>query len=189
MRKLYCSIAVFAFFLILLDETFVFGQKTGKPSVAKKVEYLKTPDARLEKALRKWSEGDTAFRYHYNKVDLNADGKTDAVVFVSGEQFCGSGGCRILILKNNGRNYQLTTEMSVSRPPIWVARTKTKGWNDLLFFNSGGGIEAYYSLLKFNGKTYPTNPTIEPALPKKNKQEFVEYLSGIENYSTGLEIK
>jgi hypothetical protein len=102
-------------------------------------------------------------------------------------RICGTGGCRILIFKGVGKNYSLITEMSVSRPPVWVTSTKTQGWSDLIFYNSGGGTKPFYSLLKFDGKTYPENPTVEPTISQKIKS--VEYLAGIDYYDTGFLLK
>jgi uncharacterized protein YxeA len=180
---------LFAVIVMLAATLTVIAQQSQKPVVTKKNNYLRMRDAKLEKALRAWSNGETDFRYHYNKVDLNSDGKDDVIVFISGASYCGSGGCNVLILKGTASGFDLLSKMSVSRPPIWVAATRTKGWSDLLFHNTGGGVKAFYSLLKFNGKTYPANPTVQPALPKNSKTSFVEYLSDIERYDTGFELQ
>jgi len=54
---------------------------------------------------------------------------------------------------------------------------------------SGGGIKPYYSLLKFDSKTYPENPTVEPEIPKRRRVKGIEYLSGIGSYDTGFLLK
>ena len=170
----------------------VYSQKSWQFVTSKKVEYLKTSDKVLEKALHKWNravETTEDLRYHYNTIDLNGDGKLDAIVFVSGNSVCGTGGCEVLIFKGDGKDYELITEMSVSHPPVFVGRTKTKGWSDLLMEVYGGGIKSYFASLKFDGKSYPENPTVEPALPKRNRAKFIEYLSGIENLETGFAFK
>lgn len=169
----------------------VGAQQKWRFVTSKKVAYLKKRDAALEKAIRQLEQVEPGeeVRYHYNTVDLNGDDKLDAVVFVSGSTVCGTGGCPVLIFKGDGRVYSLITEMSVSRAPIFVGVTRTKGWNDLMMEVYGGGIKPYFALLKFDGKTYPDNPTVEPALPKRSRAKFIEYLSGIETYDTGLELK
>ena len=167
------------------------AQKRPEPTITKEVGYSKTPDKVLEKAVGKWkdAEADDEVRYHFNKVDLNGDGKLDAVVFASGDSICGTGGCRMLIFKSAGNDFELVTDMAVSRPPLVVLSTKTKGWNDLVLFVSGGGAKPYYSLLKFDGKSYPENPTVEPEIPKRKKVKGIEFLSGIELYDTGFLLK
>lgn len=172
----------------------ISAQQKWQFVTSKKVIYEKNPDEAIEKVLKKWNkiEPSDDLSYHFNRVDLNGDGKADAIVFVSGSSVCGSGGCRMLILKGDSKNYSLITEMSVSRPPLFVGATKTKGWNDLLMEVSSvgvAGIKTYFASLKFDGKTYPENPTVEPSLPKRSRAKFVEYLSGIETYDTGFELK
>lgn len=172
--------------LLVLNDS-AAAQKISEPTITKKIGYLKTRDKQLETAIRKWNGTDAdEIRYHYNKIDLNGDGNLDAIVFASGNSICGTGGCEMLIFKGNGKSYELLTEMSVSRPPIWISSTKTKGWSDLVFYNSGGGIKHFYSLLKFDGRTYPENPTVEPEIQKKGKLKVIEYLSGINTYNTGF---
>lgn len=176
-------VAVLTFF-----STSVFAQLKWQFVTSKKVAYEENRDEAIEKALKKWNatEPSDDLRYHFNKVDLNGDGKSDAIVFVSGNSICGSGGCRMLIFKGDGKNYSLVTEMSVSRPPVFVGAMKTKGWNDLLMEVSGGGIKPYFASLKFDGKSYLKNPTVAPALPKRSRAKFIEYLSGIESYDSGF---
>lgn len=185
------NLFLFAFVFAVLFSTTLKAQQKWQFATSKKVVYLKTPDESLEKALRKWNETDVSenLRYHYNTVDLNDDSKLDAIVFVSGDSICGTGGCEVLIFKGDGKNYTLLTEMSVSRPPVFVGTTQTKGWKDLLMQVSGGGIKSYYAVLKFDGKSYPENPTVEPALPKRSRAKFIEYLSEIEDYNTGFPLK
>jgi hypothetical protein len=181
--------------LLLLLVSFFFlnysasAQKNHEPTITKRIGYLKTPNKQLEAVLRKWRGTDTTheIRYHYNKIDLNGDKKPDAIVFVSGDSICGTGGCELLIFKGIGKKFELITETSVSRPPIWVSSAKTKGWSDLIFYNSGGGIKPYYSHLKFDGKSYPENPSVEPEV--KGKIKVIEYLSGIDSYETGFLLK
>jgi hypothetical protein len=191
MNKIYLKI----FFLLIAPIFFLCGaaysQKVLEPTINKKVEYQKTPDKQIEKVIRGWRGTDSIdeVRYHYNKVDLNGDGILDAIVFASGNSLCGSGGCRILILKGVSTDFQLITEMTVSRPPLIALSTKTKGWSNFAMRVSGGGIKPYYALLKFNGKSYPKNPTVEPEIPRKGNVRGIEFLSGIESYDTGFSLK
>lgn len=86
--------------------------------------------------------------------DLNADGQPEIVVGLTGSYFCGSGGCTWLLLTPTGA---LLTNFSVSRYPVVVSDTRTKGWNDLLVESRSA-----YHRLQFNGKTYPANPSVQP---------------------------
>lgn len=51
-----------------------------------------------------------------------------------------------------------------TRLPIRLLTTTTNGWQDLAVSVSGGGIRPGYEVkLAFDGKKYPSNPTIAPA--------------------------
>jgi len=56
--------------------------------------------------------------------------------------------------------------MTVAQQPIRVLDTKSNGWHDLGVWVQGGGIQpGYEARLSFDGKEYPSNPTVPPARP------------------------
>src|SRR6185437_3388628 len=58
-------------------------------------------------------------------VDLNGDGKPEAIVYLSGPGWCGSGGCGMLVLTPQGNSYREITSTTITRPPIRVLQSKT----------------------------------------------------------------
>jgi hypothetical protein len=99
-------------------------------------------------------------------VDLNADNSPEAVVYVEGREWCGSGGCNTLILRRDGSSYRIVTATTITRPPIRVLQSRSHGWRDLSIWVEGGGNpRGYEALLPFDGKTYPSNPSVSPARP------------------------
>jgi hypothetical protein len=108
-------------------------------------------------------EREGATRYSYVFVDLKGDGAKEAIVYVSGRAWCGSGGCVMLILAPEGTSYRVVTETTITRPPIRILDTKSNGWHDIGVVVTGGGIAGYEAVLPFDGKTYPTNPSVPPA--------------------------
>jgi hypothetical protein len=114
--------------------------------------------------------GDVPGPIHYfaKQVDLNGDGRAEFVVHVAGPMVCGTGGCDTFVFAQEGSGLRLVSRTSVTRPPIVVATTTTQGWRDLVVRVSGGGIIAGYDArLRFDGRTYPANPTVPPAEPLK----------------------
>jgi hypothetical protein len=97
--------------------------------------------------------------------DLNADGEEEAIVYVVGSMWCGSGGCNALVLTPNGASFDVVMDASVTRTPLGVLDTSSNGWRDLFVSIAGGGIAAGTVAMKFDGKSYPDNPTVEPAEP------------------------
>lgn len=105
-----------------------------------------------------------AMPYTSALVDLRDNGHLDAIVYVNDPQWCGSGGCTTLILSPSGSSYELLTKITMTRLPIRVLETTTKGWHDLGVFVAGGGVSpGYEAKLSFDGKTYPSNPSMPPA--------------------------
>ncbi len=129
-------------------------------------------DDPLKKFLRQYlgepnptSERDWPTQYSFALVDLKDDGTKETIVYISGRDWCGSGGCTMLILAPEVASFKVITETTVTRLPIRVLNTKSSGWYDISVLVAGGGIDAHEAELSFNGQSYPTNPTTPPARP------------------------
>lgn len=86
------------------------------------------------------------------------------LVYLVGPEYCGSGGCNLLILGRQGDPYVVLGEESVVQTPVRVLATSTNGRPDIGVRVSGGGVrEGYEARLAFNGERYPSNPTVAPA--------------------------
>lgn len=109
-------------------------------------------------------EADQTTRYQYAFVDLDGKGKREVVVFVTGNGWCGSGGCTTFVLAAQASSYRVVTRIPISRLPIRLLATRSNGWRDLTVGVKGGGIlSGYESALPFDGNSYPTNPSLPPA--------------------------
>jgi len=109
-------------------------------------------------------DGEKATRYFHAFVDLDGDGKNEVIVYLAGRQFCGSGGCPTLVLASELSSYRVVTEITITRLPIRVLRTSSNGWRNIAVLVSGGGVQpGYEAELRFNGSTYPSNPSVPPA--------------------------
>ncbi|MCC5803731.1 hypothetical protein [Rossellomorea vietnamensis] len=122
-------------------------------------------DPMLEEAFSKafdLKKGEDQIQYYYNRVDLNDDQQPETFVYLVGSPVCGSGGCSgALFTKQNGE-YMLITTFSLVRSPVIIQNEKTNGWKNMIMYVSGGGIKGGYKLLHFDGKTYPSNPSVQP---------------------------
>ena len=99
-------------------------------------------------------------------VDLNNDRQDEAIAYLTGNGWCGSGGCTMLILARHGDHWRVITKATLSRPPIRVLNTSSKGWRSIAVWVQGGGIQpGFEAELRFDGNRYPTNPSVPPALP------------------------
>jgi len=112
------------------------------------------------------SEREWPTRYSSAFVDLDNDGVKEVIIYLSGRDWCGSGGCVMLILKPDNSTYRVVTKTTVTRLPIRVLRTRSNNWLDLSVVVRGGGIQpSYEAKLSFDGKTYPNNPSVSPSVP------------------------
>jgi hypothetical protein len=154
-----------------------------------------SPDPEIEKAILKaLGEYDPQpgqeIRYYYNRVDLNADGNFEAIVHLVGPSICGTGGCNTLILQPARGGYRLVSNITVTNTPVVVSARRTRGWNDLIFYVSGGGItRGYYVALRFNGRTYPDNPTVVAPLGPRTRLAGKAYLADDISTGTGIALR
>lgn len=95
--------------------------------------------------------------YAHAFVDLDKDGVDDAVVWLQGMDWCGSGGCTMLVLRGGDDGYAVVSRSTVTREPIRVSDAMSHGWHDLIVHSDG--VE---KLMQFDGKAYPSNPSMQP---------------------------
>lgn len=142
-------------------------------------------DDTLKKWLRSYlgdeMPGDNT-RFISASVNLDGGAEHQVIVYLTGDDWCGSGGCTMLVLAPQGSSYRLVTKVTITRPPIRVLTTETHGWHDLSVVVAGGGIiNRYEAKLSFNGKSYPSNPTVRPAQPLRQKVAGGVVISGTED--------
>jgi hypothetical protein len=131
------------------------------------------PFSTREGCLRRFLQGyvsergaadDETTLYSYAFVDLNGDGKDEAIVHLTGSWWCGTGGCTTLILAAQGSSYKVVTRITITRPPIRVLKDASNGWRSIAVWVVGGSSEpGYEAELRFDGTTYPSNPSVPPA--------------------------
>jgi hypothetical protein len=149
-------------------------------------------DAKLEDAISvaERDKPNKELHYYYNRVDLKGDGKLAVLVFVFGPGQCGSGGCEAYVFEPAVDSYRLVTDIALAGSPIIVSERKTNGWKDLIMFVAGGGIlPGHYTVLHFDGMTYPSNPTGEPSEPLKDRPRGTAYLAADARYNKGLVLR
>ena len=129
-----------------------------------------SPRTRLESELKRWVQArvgrEDAGTVEYTPVlvDLNGDRAPEALVYLSGRNWCGSGGCNLYILQRRAGGWRLVNPVTITNPPIRILSTKSRGWGDIGVLVRGGGVgPPYEAVLRFNGARYPGNPTIAPA--------------------------
>ena len=116
-------------------------------------------------------------QYRIAEIDLNGDKKKDALVLLQDSYWCGTGGCSMLVFTNKNNDFKLVSSISLVRAPVIVSETKTKNWRDIIVHVSGGGGETKNVALKFNGSSYPTNPSMIKPLATNAKIQGTKVFS------------
>jgi hypothetical protein len=94
-------------------------------------------------------------RYSVSRVDLNRDGKSEAVVHVLGNAWCGSAGCTTLILRAESDSYDVIGAIPATNLPILITKHRTKAWLDLVVSIRGRpGEPMRKGILRFDGTVY-----------------------------------
>jgi len=110
--------------------------------------------------LKRWGQPDGDTNYTAKLVDLNGDGRSEAVVLVSGQHWCGTGGCPLWVLTPRDRSWMMVTQAPIVRAPIRLLPSRSHGWSDLsAMLYVDGARPLYEARLSVNGRL---NPTITP---------------------------
>lgn len=137
---------------IEVKDTVQYGENTNNP---------KTVDLVRATLQNKIFKADTASieaknrKFIIDEFDLNGDGKKEIFVGFNGMDFCGNAGCNAFLLTHEG---DVITKFTIVQYPIAISDSKSKdNWYDLII--TSRGVEY---LVKWNGKKYPSNPSMEP---------------------------
>jgi hypothetical protein len=100
-----------------------------------------------------------------NAVRVKTDnGRAEVVVYVSGQRWCGTGGCTLLILEPAESTFKVLGRVTIVQLPVRLLPSMNDGHPDFGVRVQGGGIQpGYEAILSFNGERYPGNPSLPPA--------------------------
>lgn len=112
-------------------------------------------------------------RFIYNLVDMNDDGKEEYLIGLMGPDFCGTGGCTMLIL---GQDLKLISKITLVKYPIYLGPDESDNkTNKYKYIYMRTGQVGYVKLV-WNGKKYPGNPSIQPTVPESYLTGKIAYL-------------
>lgn len=124
-------------------------------------------EAALQAWLRQQSRSVGDLGYRSSEYDLDGDGKPEVLAYVAGDEWCSSGGCSLVVLKRDGANLTEVVRTRNTRLPLGVLDTESRGWPDLWVSTAGSDELSGRRILKFDGTSYPADPTAPSAEPLK----------------------
>lgn len=101
--------------------------------------------------------------YVHGRTDLDGDGRQDVLVYLMGPYVCGTGGCTLLVFRQEARGYRLVSSFPTSRLPVIVPAAGRSRWRDLWRMQSGGGAPATWVREVFDGRGYRSKELIPAA--------------------------
>jgi len=138
-------------------------------------------DEALQEAITHYLQKNTdpiASRYEYTRIDLNGDGKRDALVRMKTPygHWCGEYGCSMIIFAAHKDAFTPVNKVHPVRPPLYISTITSHNWHDLIIHVSGRPApeKAKNVALRFDGIQYPSTPENLPAYTQLSKNENIK---------------
>lgn len=116
--------------------------------------------------------------YDIARVDIDGDNRRDALVLIKlpYTYWCDWGGCPLIIFKDNRTKFKFISRTENVRGPLFVAKSRSNGWRDIIVRASGTNTRDRNVKLSFNGIIYPKNslgaPTYNSQPSSYNMDKF-----------------
>ncbi|WP_296279412.1 hypothetical protein [uncultured Acinetobacter sp.] len=114
-------------------------------------------DSNLKQSVQNYTHDQSLFDVAFD--DLNVDGQDDAIVLLKGQEWCGSGGCTMLIFKGkSNQEFEFLSKTTLVDSPVYSTHAVQNTWKQLSVYSRKHG----QVMLKFDGSGYPLNPSLLP---------------------------
>lgn len=121
----------------------------------------------LENEIKAWAEESAIPSYKRAFVDLNDDGRDDAVVLVADTKYCGSGGWSLVIFQGVAGGFKVVSSAIKSREPVFLLPERNKGWHTVSVSVARGGTAGPGQvMMRFDGREYPNDADGQPKATK-----------------------
>lgn len=135
---------------------------------------LQQRDNNLKQKVDAYTQDQALFDVAFD--DLNQDGQDEAVVLLKGQDWCGSGGCTMLIFQGRPhQQFDFLSKTTLVDTPVYSTTYMHNGWKQLLVYSRKHG----QVMLKFDGNQYPFNPSLLPVATAKLAPNTAKLLLGV----------
>jgi len=122
-------------------------------------------------------------RYRWLTYDLNGDGNKELITQLD---WCGSGGCTLLVFESHQNNWRFNSRITLVNTPLNLGVSRSEGWQDLIFFVSGGGAAPNQHIMKYDGVSYPLNPSTAPVANYDEISQTQLFSDGLTPHQEGI---
>lgn len=142
-----------------LDRSYVSLEATALGPNYAKVLSESTKNKSLNQAIIQYmgmtAEEATGTKINYNYVDLDGDGKKEAIAVLRGMYTSGTGGDTMIILSDDN-GWKADQRLTLARSPIIVTDKIINGKKALITKRTGGGAKTAWVLLAYENGQYQT---------------------------------
>ncbi|AYE33044.1 hypothetical protein [Clostridium septicum] len=128
------------------------------------------------------------FSYYYNKIDLNDDNRSEVIIYLEGPEFCEKNGGSVIVLSDFNEEYRVISKIKNVQTPIIISNESTNGYKNIIVKTKEKN-KISFRILKFNGNSYPANPTDGYRFKKGSKIKGISLISDDLFYTTGIEYR
>jgi hypothetical protein len=97
------------------------------------------------------------------RLDLNADGRKELIAWES--SWAGSSGGGLWVFARKGKHLKKLFDGDMTWSPILLLTTKHRGWSDLAYFQTGGGLDERFIVIRYGAGRYAVSATVIKAPP------------------------
>ncbi len=136
--------------------------------------------AELTKAIERYritkNRGPAAF--DVGAADLNGDGRPEALVLFTGDDWCSPTGCSLVIFQPQEFGYRPVSHVVSVRPPVLLPPAQGGIWRDLIVRTGGGAAPERTVRLAFSSKGYAANALIQPDADSESVSQSARLIAG-----------
>ena len=124
--------------------------------------------ATVEQAMAQFlahDRGSAGVRHVVERIDLNGDGREDALVLLQSRRHCSARGCTLLVFERVEDAFELHSRILLGRTPLIATESRTGGWRDLVAPMTSPTAGMRLMVVKHTARGYPDDPAQLAAVP------------------------
>lgn len=142
----------------------------------------------LNKAIERYriTKNRAASPFDVGAGDLNGDGRPEAVVLFTGDDWCLPTGCSLVVFQSQEFGYRPVSHVVSVKMPVLLAPSQGGVWRDLIVRTGGaGGAPQRDVRLAFSAKGYAANALLQPDADSAAIAQSVRLIAGAGTLSAG----